>query len=159
MIGVYDSKDGTLEGDPGLALLVLIARFYGIPAEPGQLRHAAALQGQIFGEDDLVLAARSLELRCRALPLQVDRLSRLPLPALVLDREGRHFILALVKDGTALVQEADGSSPTDRPLSEIVGRASGRVMLFASRASLAGELALRLRMVHSRHHQISASAT
>jgi len=127
--------------DHGLALLVLIARFHGIPAEPAQLRHVAALQGGKFKEDDLVLAARSLGLRARAVPLQPDRLDRLSLPALVMDRDGRHFVIAAVKGDTALVQEAAESAPAIRPQAEVIARSDGRVLLFASRASLAGELA------------------
>jgi subfamily B ATP-binding cassette protein HlyB/CyaB len=127
--------------DAGLALLVLVAHFHGIPAEAAQLKHAAALQGDgVFKEGDLVLAARSLGLRARAVPLQVERLDRLPLPAMAMDKDGRHFVIAAVKGRTALVQEADQRAPSVHPFEEIVARSAGRVLLFASRASLAGEL-------------------
>lgn len=131
----------TPEGDPGLALLVLIAGFHGIPAEASQLRHNAGLQSGHFSEGDLVLAARSLGLRARAVPLKPERLNRLPMPALVLDRDGKHFVIAAVKDKTVLVQEAFASAPVVHPLEVILRRSSGRVLLFTSRASLAGELA------------------
>jgi type I secretion system ABC transporter, HlyB family len=127
--------------DAGLSLLVLIAGFHSIPVEPAQLRHAAALHGGVFQESDLVLAARSLGLRCRAAPLRADRIDRLPLPALVMDREGRHFVIAATKEKTALVQEADGRAPAVQSLDDVMARSTGRVLLFASRASLAGELA------------------
>lgn len=128
--------------DAGLTLLILIAHFHSIPAEAAQLRHAAALQGDgIFREGDLVLAARSLGMRARAVPLRPDRLDRLPLPAMVMARDGRHFVIAAIKGKTALVQEADQRNPCVYPLEEIVERSSGRALLFASRASLAGELA------------------
>jgi len=127
--------------DAGLALLLLIAHFHGVAAEPAQLRHNAALQGKAFSEDDLVLAARSLELRARAVPFEAKRLDRLPLPALAMDRDGRHFILAGIKDETALVQEASGGGATVLPLEEILKRSNGRVILFTSRAAIAGEMA------------------
>lgn len=129
------------EGDAGLSLLVLIAHFHGIPAEPDQLRHAAALQGGTFQEGDLILAARSLGLRARAIPLRADRIDRLPLPALAMDSDGRHFVIAAVKDRTVLVQEATAHAPRVEPLDDVMARTNGRVLLFASRASLAGELA------------------
>lgn len=131
----------TVPSDAGLESLVLIVGYHGIPAEAEQLRHAAALHGQRFAEDDLVLAARSLGLRCRAVPLQPDRFARLPLPALVLDRDERHFVLAAVKEDTALIQEAGASAPVVCSLSEVASRTSGRVLLFTSRVSLTGELA------------------
>ncbi|GLQ42124.1 type I secretion system permease/ATPase [Dyella nitratireducens] len=127
--------------DPGLALLLLIAGFHGIPAEANQIRHNAALQGGVFEEGDLVLAARSLGLRSRAVPLRADRLDRLPLPALVMDKQGKHFVIAAIKDRTVLVQEASVKAPTVHALDAVVARSNGRVLLFASRASLAGELA------------------
>lgn len=138
-----EASEGSGSGiDAGLTLLVLVAHFHGIPAEAAQLKHAAALQGDgLFKEGDLVLAARSLGMRARAMPLQPERLDRLPLPAMVMDRDGRHFVIAAVKGKTALVQEADQRTPSVRPFEEIVGRSTGRVLLFASRASLAGELA------------------
>jgi subfamily B ATP-binding cassette protein HlyB/CyaB len=136
------SEDTAAGADAGLTSLVLIAHFHSIPAEADQLRHAAALQGDgIFREADLVLAARSLGMRARAVAMQPERLDRLPLPALVMDRDGRHFIIAAIKGKTALVQEADRRSPCVYPLEEIVRRSTGRVLLFASRASLAGEMA------------------
>jgi subfamily B ATP-binding cassette protein HlyB/CyaB len=127
--------------DAGLALLVLIAGFHGIPAEAAQLKHAAALPGGVFQEGDLVLAARSLGLQARAVPLQADRLDRLPYPVLMMDRTGRHFVVAAIKDQTALVQEANERAPSVTPISEMIARSNGRVLLFASRASLAGEMA------------------
>lgn len=50
--------------DPGLAALVLIARLHGVAADPGQLRHAAAMKTERFGERDLSTQAlfRSLRL-------------------------------------------------------------------------------------------------
>ena len=127
--------------DAGLALLLLIAHFHGVAAEPAQLRHNAALQGRAFSEDDLVLAARSLGLRARAVPLEAKRMDRLPLPALAMDRDGRHFVIAGMKDQTALVQEATGGGPSIRPLQEILERSNGRIILFTSRAAIAGEIA------------------
>lgn len=135
------SSAAAIEADPGLILLVTIAKFHGIPAEPASLRHAAGLQGTRFQEADLILGARSLGLRASAVSLQPDRLDRLPLPALVMDREGRHIVIAAVKGDTALVQEATERAPTVLPITEVIARSSGRVLLFASRASVAGELA------------------
>lgn len=59
----------------------------------------------------------------------------------MLDREGRHFILAKTDGKTALILEAGAPGPVIKPLEEIVARSAGQMLLFASRASLAGELA------------------
>lgn len=128
---------------PGLTCLVIIAQFHGIPAQAEQLRHQAGASGdpRDLSEVDLLLAAKSLGLKARGMTLQQDRLGKTPLPALILDRQQRHFILARVADdGTALIQEGDASSPQIVTQSAVLDRSAGRALLFASRASLGGDL-------------------
>ena len=131
----------TIEEDPGLSALVAIARFHNIAADAAQLRHAAAAGAGQFTDKALVLAARGLGLKSRIVKLDPVTLEATPLPALVLDREGKHFILAKTDGKTALILEAGGAAPVIRPLDETVERSTGQMLLFASRASLAGDLA------------------
>jgi ATP-binding cassette, subfamily B, bacterial HlyB/CyaB len=127
--------------DPGIAALVLIARFHSIAADAAQLRHSAGSSSGNFDERDLLLAARSLGLKTRSVRVQPDRLRRTPFPALVLDAEGKHFILAGCDESKALVLEAGAASPITCSPDDVLSRSGGRMLLFASRASLAGELA------------------
>ncbi|WP_081935922.1 type I secretion system permease/ATPase [Burkholderia sp. 9120] len=127
--------------DPALACLVVIARFHGIAADASQLRHAAGSGDQPFDSDALILSARSLGLKARLAPLKADRIDHMPLPALALDANGDHFIIARCDGKTALILEADATAPTVVPLDTLAERTTGQVVLFASRASLAGELA------------------
>lgn len=133
------SPSSAHEADAGLTLLVLIARFHGIAAEENQLRHAAGVKR--FNESDLVLTARSLGLRAQAVPLDPTRLDRIPCPAMMFDTEGRHFVVAAVKDQTLLIQEATERTPSLASREAVLARSSGRLLLFTSRASIAGELA------------------
>jgi ATP-binding cassette, subfamily B, bacterial HlyB/CyaB len=127
--------------DAGLACLVVIARFHGVAADAAQLRHAAGLPGECFDSNALVLTARSIGLKAVSAPLRLERLHRTPLPALAFDRDGRHFIIARCDNESAFILEADALVPTVMPLGELTARATGRMLLFTSRASLAGELA------------------
>ena len=131
----------TFAEDPGLAGLVLIARFHSIAADAGQLRHAAGIKSGSFDDRELLLAARSLGLKARKVKVSSERLSKTPFPALGLDKDGRHFILAGCNADKALVVEAGRTSPTTTTPSEVMARCDGELLLFASRASLAGELA------------------
>lgn len=129
------------ESDAALACVVVIARFHGIAANAAQLRHAAGRGNAPFDGDALILIARSLGLKARRAPMRIDRLGRTPFPALGFDKFGRHFIIARSDGKTALVLEADAFSPTIVTLEQLSARSAGEMILFASRASLTGELA------------------
>lgn len=142
-MGADNTTEGAGNGavDAGLVLLVLIAGFHRIAADEGQLRHAFAVHGRPFGEGEIVLAGRSLGLRARSLSLDPRRLDRLALPALVMDRQGRHVVVAAIKGDIALIQEADAQAPVQVSIAGLLARSNGRVLVFASRASIAGEFA------------------
>ncbi|WCM21977.1 type I secretion system permease/ATPase [Paraburkholderia bryophila] len=127
--------------DAGVAALVLIARFHGIAADAAQLRHAAALGSDLFSATDLVQSAKSLGLKARIVPLRIDRLARIALPALAFDRAGAHFIIARADGEKILILEPSAASPTLVTVGELSERASGNLILVASRASLSGQLA------------------
>lgn len=128
--------------DPGLAALALLAYFHGIPADMAQMRHASGLGERSFQVNDLLLAARALGLKARQVTLKAERLQYAALPALMIDAEGRHFILArLGSDGNALTQEGGASRPEVMPVKEVIRRSGGRAILLTSRASIAGDLA------------------
>jgi subfamily B ATP-binding cassette protein HlyB/CyaB len=136
-----DSDQKAMPGaDPGLAALVLIARFHSIAADANQLRHGAAMKSAAFDERELLLGARSLGLKAQKVTVAAERLSKTPLPALAIDRGGRHFVLAGCNAETALIVEAGQTSPTTAAPADVMARCGGQFLLFASRASLAGEL-------------------
>jgi subfamily B ATP-binding cassette protein HlyB/CyaB len=127
--------------DPGLMALVLIARFHGIAVDAAQLRHRAGLAEARFGESDLLLSAKSLGLKARVTKITAARLPRTPLPALALDSQGRHFVVAKALEDQVLIQEGGATAPQIISLAQFIERSGGRLMLFTSRASLAGDLA------------------
>jgi aryl sulfotransferase len=124
--------DDSANRDPGLACLVTIAYFHGIPADPDRLVHQIGRNSGNFAESDILLAARSLSLKAAANYLRRERLSRMPLPALILDRQGRHFILAGVSDdGTALIQEGGDARSSIIQQDEVMNRSQGRAIIAA----------------------------
>ena len=127
--------------DAGLAALVVIARFHGIATDASQLKHAAAVKSGAFSETELVLSARSVGLKARAVPLVIERVGKTPFPALAFDRTGRHFIVAGSDGKTALVLDPGMKAPVTRSIEDVAARSNGRMLLFTSRASIAGELA------------------
>ena len=127
--------------DPGLSALVLIARLHGVAADAAQIRHQAALGAQRLTDNDLLRAAKRLGFKARITACEAGRLDYLSLPALAFDAQGDHFLIAKLSKDKALIQEGDGSPPQIIARAQLLARSSGRVLLVASRASLAGELA------------------
>ena len=129
--------------DTGLACLVLIARLHGVAAEAAQLAHEFAT-GQPFGVSEILLAAKRLDLKARAVDSDVSRLDKLPLPAIALgeeDAEGRpgFFVLARAEGEQVLIQDPAAARPETLSRAELRARWPGRVILFASRAGARAE--------------------
>ena len=131
--------------DTGLSCLVMLARFHGLSANPDQLSHEFKADGQAFGVTEILLAAKQLGLKAKRVNTTGARLATTPLPALALDKAGGFFILARVDAGQevaqALIHDPREARPRSLPLADFEARWSGELILFASRASLDGELA------------------
>ncbi|ROS05079.1 subfamily B ATP-binding cassette protein HlyB/CyaB [Sinobacterium caligoides] len=80
--------------DSGLLCLVAIARFHQLPVEPDQLAHQFAKPGQVFSDDDILLAAKSVTLKAKKLSLSIERLDDKFLPAIIKTVDDRYVILA-----------------------------------------------------------------
>jgi subfamily B ATP-binding cassette protein HlyB/CyaB len=139
--------------DSALAALCLIARLHHVAAEPAALRHRLGLAAsEPVAADQLLLAAKHLGLRARRSRSVASRLALTPLPALALMADGSVAVLAQCDGQRVLTQTFVGDSgahttslttsrPTIAPLAEFAQQWSGELILIASRASLAGELA------------------
>lgn len=135
--------------DSGVACLVLMARLHGVAADPDQLAHEFAPPGGVLATPDLLLAAKKLDLKAKAVRTDVTRLDNTPLPAIAVGRDAdgqpEYFILARVdsnEHGTqVLIQSPAAGRPQTLSLAQLQQRWDGELVLVASRASLAGELA------------------
>lgn len=99
MNAVVDEGRGRAEIlDTGLVALAVIAGHYRVAADPFQLRHDLGLVERSASEGDIVLGARGIGLKARAVtPLSQRRLLGMPLPAMVRSKQGRYAILAAGK--------------------------------------------------------------
>ncbi|RQP26006.1 type I secretion system permease/ATPase [Piscinibacter terrae] len=127
--------------DSGVNALALIARHHSIATDPSQLRHAAGVLSGALSTRDLALSARRLGLKVRTVRVSAERLGKTPCPALALAPNGAHFIVVGSDADRAMVLDPDGTAPKVCRASEVIDRCGGQLMLFASRASLSGELA------------------
>lgn len=144
----------------------MVARFHHVAADPAALAHQLGLPPSAEpGVEDLLRAARLLGLRARLVRSTLERLTLAPLPALVLMKQGPNAesasapyfaVLAQCDGQRVLLHEvhttrerverqagasARGTVPSIESVEVFAARWSGQMILIASRASLAGELA------------------
>lgn len=132
----------------GLSALCAIARLHQISADPDQLRHALGLSRSVTpSSNDLLLAAKHLGLKAKVASPQQDRLQHIPGPALAevqADDGSTRFVIFSQSDGKRVLTH-DPATPGARPSIEtaefFLARWTGRMILIASRASIAGHLA------------------
>lgn len=131
--------------DTGLVCLVILARLHGIAADQEQIAHQHAPEGGCLGTSEILLAARQLGLQAKLVKTRIERLGRIPLPAVAVfkptaDAPGRFVILARVEGDQVLIQCPKAGRPETLSLATFVEQWSGELILFTSRASLAGEM-------------------
>lgn len=130
--------------------LCLVARLHHIAADPAQVAHQLGWSAShVPTTDDLLLAAKHLNLKAKLSRTTADRLQLSPLPALALlkseDGALRVVVLAQCDGQRVLMQDPSGAiqggRPVIEPLSVFEAQWTGELILATSRASLAGELA------------------
>lgn len=127
--------------DTGLVCLVMLARFHQVAVEPSQLAHEFGQAGVAFGPQELLLAAKKLGLKARAVLSSIDRLDKIPLPAIAADLDGGFFIIAKAEGGKVLIQSPREQAPRLLTEEELAAKWSGQLIMVASRASVLGDLA------------------
>jgi ATP-binding cassette, subfamily B, bacterial HlyB/CyaB len=135
------AEKNSLPFDSALACFVMLARFHSVAIEPEQIRHQYAGSGHPMGEQEILLATKAHGLRARLVATRFDRLARTPLPAIAQTFEGNFVILARVDADQVLYQDPQAGRPLQCSREEWEVKWNGRLILFASRSSLTGELA------------------
>ena len=127
--------------DSGLVCLVMMARLHGVAADADQLTHEFAEGTQGLGERGMLLAAKKLGLHARVVRQDDARMAKAPLPAVAVGADGDFFIIARIDGEQVLIQSPAVGRPELLTLAQCMTRCGGKLMLFTSRASLAGDLA------------------
>ena len=122
--------------DTGLICLLILARFYDLPADGAQLRHQFAQSGHVLSDSDLLRAAKHLGLKAGVLTANWDKLSGIPLPALAKRTDGRYVVLAKLEGEKALVQDPTEARPLILSREQFESAWTGQLLLFTKRANL-----------------------
>jgi subfamily B ATP-binding cassette protein HlyB/CyaB len=128
--------------DTGLLCLVLMLRFFEMPADPDQLRHEYARNDQPFSMDDLLLAARRLQLKARIVAIDDGwkTLRKGALPAIARMRDDSFCILLKLEDNERKVLVQDVAERRIRSFSwdEFADAFGGSILLLTRRDHVFG---------------------
>ena len=127
--------------DTALACLVMLARYHGVAVDPDQLVHEFGHDGQPLSVSEILLAARSLQLQATRVTTSLQRLDRTPLPAIAVTASGDFVVLARADGDKVLIHDPRDARPRVIARDAFAQTWNGQLILFASRASMTGELA------------------
>ncbi len=122
--------------DTGLICLLILARFYDLPADGAQLRHQFAQSSKPLSDTDLLRAAKHLGLKAGLRKTQWDTLSGTPLPAIAKRTDGRYVVLAKIEGEKILVQDPIEARPLILSREQFESAWTGELLLFTKRANL-----------------------
>jgi subfamily B ATP-binding cassette protein HlyB/CyaB len=125
---------GEMDRDSGLECLAVVARFHGLAADAGKLRHEFSRSDKPLDATDLVRAARYTGLKSRAIHSNWQRLERTPLPAIARHKDGRFMVLARLVEDNVLVHDPLEPQPQLLPKELFESMWSGSLILIAHRA-------------------------
>ena len=127
------------EIDSGLSCLMLMARFFGVPASAEALRHQFGESGKPFGETELLRAAKHLGFKAGAHTSEWVRLPHMTLPAIAAQHDGRFVVIARADAEKVLVQDPADPKPQILPRVTFENLWNGRLFLLTKRAQLRPE--------------------
>jgi ATP-binding cassette, subfamily B, bacterial HlyB/CyaB len=125
--------DSTSAADPGLAALAMLLRFYGVAANPDQIRHRYGTQ---IGVSEMLRCAKELGLRARRIRSKWDRLANTPLPGIALLKDGGFLLLGKAGDDKIMAQLPLQPRPVLLTRGDFEAIWTGELVLMARRASL-----------------------
>lgn len=123
--------------DSGLAAIVLIARFHAIAVDPEGLRHQFGTTNRPFSTDQILRAAKLLNLKARALESDWARLPATPTPAIAELKDGRYLIVGAADADKVLVQDPAAPQPATLKRDEFEALWTGGLILLTRRAGVA----------------------
>ena len=94
--------------------------------------------GRHFTDTDIIRAAQSLGLKARRISSDRARLTRTPLPAIARHPDGHFFILAQIREGSALVHDPRHTRPVCLGREAWARYWNGTLILIARRSFLSG---------------------
>lgn len=95
--------------------------------------------GEIFGDSEILRAAKKLELKARTATITLTDLEKTPLPAIARLKDGHYLVVARLDQARVLVHDPREGRPTMLTREVFDEQWSGQLILFTKRANLRPE--------------------
>nr|WP_284502687.1 MULTISPECIES: type I secretion system permease/ATPase [unclassified Caballeronia] len=122
--------------------LMLMTRLHGVAVDVAQLQHQYGREK--FDTQTILLAARKLGLKAKAVQQDPQRLDRAPLPAIGIDGSGDYFLVGKVdaaQEPKRVLIQRPGRAPEALSFDDFTAQWTGELIFLTSRASFAGDMA------------------
>ncbi len=115
--------------DTGLSSLITLARFHQLPAEEPQIQHQFGVPGELFGDTEILRAAKSLGFKTRQTTLTFEKLNNSILPAIIVTKSGEYAVLAKAAQASEMshagggeesVEESAGGKAQSQPQGKVL---------------------------------------
>lgn len=113
-----------------------MARFHGIPADGGQLRHRFGETRKPLSDIAILQAAKHLGFKAARMRVSWKELTALPLPVMGKQIDGRHVVMAKIENNTILVQDPLADRPLMLSKDEMESVWTGEVVLVTKQTNL-----------------------
>ncbi len=122
------------KNDTGMKCVITVANYHGIGVDEEHLRHLFVLQDKNIEDDDILRIARHLKLKAKAVRTTAEALEKLPLPAILRQKDGTYALLARFEGGKCLLLNAGTQQPFVLEKEELDQVWEGTVILCSPRA-------------------------
>jgi len=121
--------------DGGAWALALCLQVLGLAADSERIRHEAGNPAALT-EAELLRATRAFPVKAKAVATSIDRLGKIPMPALAALRSGGYAAIGKVVENRLLLQGQQDPAPRIVSLEDFAREWTGRLILITKRAAL-----------------------
>lgn len=119
--------------DSGISCLIMLAAYYGIPANEENIKHTYNLSDRKSDIQDILLIAKTLKLKAKHVRMKAQKLAQMTLPAIIKTKDSDFAILLKIQEEKFLIARHDERSPKILDIREFESLYSEDIILLIPR--------------------------
>lgn len=120
-------------GDGGLQCLITMAAFYGMSADPGDIKHELALEEKTMTPEDILRGAKLLKMKNRLADIKIETLLKMDRPVMLVMKENQFAIFAKAEGEKLLILFPFERAPRILSIKELEEVWDGKAILLIPR--------------------------